>query len=299
MAGNPRDKRIKGLGPASGPAYALVGSALDAREVRVPVIKRACDYLATYALLAILGVEILVWTVLAVALLGPLPKRKRRAATRYAMMWGFRLFAWLLTASGACEFDLRPLEALAGGPPLILAPNHPSSVDAILLLSRHPDLVCILKPELMGNLFLGAGARLAGFIRSDPPRRMIREAIEELRGGAAVLLFPEGTRTTRAPLNPLTGSIAVIARHAQVPVQVVVIETDSPYLGKGWPILKVPRLPIRCRVRLGSRLEPSGDVASCMAALGRELTRELADAPQNGWLGGKQAGGGKALLDGQ
>ena len=255
------------------------------------MLKRACDYLATYALLAILAVEILSWTALALLLLSPLPRRWRRASTRYSMMWGFRLFSWLLTASGTCEFDLRPLDALRGGPPLILAPNHPTSIDAILFLSRHPDLACILKPELMRNLFLGAGARLAGFIRSDSPRRMIREAIAELRRGGSVLLFPEGTRTTRPPLNPLTGSTVVIARHARVPVQIVLIETDSPYLGKGWPILRVPRLPIRCRVRLGPRLEPTGDAASCTAALGRELTRELADAPQNGWL--------KALLEGR
>ena len=260
-------------------------------------LKRAGDYLATYLLLAILGIEILAWTLLAMLLLGPLPRRWRRVMSRYTMMWGLRLFAWLLTASGVCEFDLRPLDALRTEPPLILAPNHPSSIDAILLLSRHPDLACILKPELMGNVFLGVGSRLAGFIRSDPPRGMIRLAVEELHRGGSLLLFPEGTRTTRAPLNPLTGSTGVIARRARVPVQIVVIETDSPYLGKGWPILKVPRLPIRCRVRLGSRLEPPLDPASCTAALGRELTRELADAPQNRWLVGKQAGGGKALLD--
>lgn len=262
--------------------------------------KRAYDYLATYGLLAILGVEILAWTVLAVLLLPLLPQRWRRAAARYTIMWGLRFFLWLLTASGACELELGELDPLAHGAPLILAPNHPSSIDALLFLARHPHLACILKPDLMGNYFLGAVVRLAGFIRSEPPRRMIRGAENELRHGSSVLLFPEGTRTTRAPCNPLTGSAAVIARHAQVPIQVVIIETDSPYLGKGWPLLKVPRLPIRCRVRLGRRLEPPEDARSCTAALERELTRELADAPQNGWLAGSDSpGGGKALLDGR
>jgi len=262
--------------------------------------KRAYDYLATYGLLAILGVEILAWTVLAVLLLPLLPQRWRRAAARYAMMGGFRFYLALLSACGVYRLELDDLGPLVAGGPLILAPNHPSSVDAIIFLAHHPDLACILKPELMGNLFLGPGARLAGFIRSEPPRRMIRGAIEELRHGSSVLLFPEGTRTTRVPFNPLTGSAAVIARHAQVPIQVLIIETDSPYLGKGWPLLKVPRLPIRCRVRLGRRLEPPQDARSCTAALERELTRELAAAPQNSWLAGSDSpGGGKALLDGR
>jgi 1-acyl-sn-glycerol-3-phosphate acyltransferase len=239
-------------------------------------VKRAYDYLATYGLLAVLAAVIIVWTVPAVILLTPLPRRRRRAAARYTMMLGFRFFSWTLTTAGAYQLDLAAIDSLRGGPPVILAPNHPSLIDAILFLTRHPDLTCILKPALMSNLFLGAGARLAGFIRSEPPRRMIREAVAELDRGGLVLLFPEGTRTTRAPINRLTGSAGVIARRARVPIQVAVIETDSHYLGKGWPMFKVPRLPIRYRVHLGRRLEPAGDAADINLALERELTRELA-----------------------
>lgn len=249
------------------------------------MLKRAYEYLATYGLLAILAVMIVGWTVPALILLGPLPKRWRRAAARYTMMAGLRIFSCMLTAAGAYEIDVDAIDTLRGGPPVILTPNHPTSIDAFLLLSRHPDLACILKPELTGNAFLGAAARLAGFIRSDPPRRMIREAVAELRRGGLVLLFPEGTRTTSAPLNPLKGSAEVIGRHARVPIQVVIIETDSPYLGKGWPLFKVPRLPIRFRVRLGSRLEPAAEGAGATRKLEQELTHELAGAPQNGWLG--------------
>ncbi|HUN71763.1 MAG TPA: lysophospholipid acyltransferase family protein [Steroidobacteraceae bacterium] len=248
-------------------------------------MKRAYDYLATYGLLAILAVMIIVWTALALILFTPLPRNRRRAAARYTMMEGFRLFSRLLTAFGAYQLDLDAIETLRGGPPMILAPNHPTSIDAILFLARHPDLATILKPALMSNFFLGAGARLAGFIRSEPPRRMIREAVAELDRGGLVLLFPEGTRTTRAPLNPLTGSAGVIARHARVPIQLAIIETDSPYLSKGWTIFRVPRLPIRYRVRLGKRLEPTEDADACTLAIERELTRELAGAPQNDWLG--------------
>ncbi|HEY6514922.1 MAG TPA: lysophospholipid acyltransferase family protein [Steroidobacteraceae bacterium] len=248
-------------------------------------MKRAYDYLATYGLLVILALVILAWTIPAAILLPLLPGRRRRTLARYTMMQAFRLFSWVLTATGAYQLDLDAIATLRGGPPMILAPNHPTSADAILFLARHPNLTCILKPELLGNFLLGPGARLAGFIRSDPPRRMIREAVAELSRGGMVLLFPEGTRTIRAPLNRLTGSAAVIARHAQVPIQVVIIETDSPYLGKSWPIFRVPRLPIRYRVRLGRRLEPADDAAAGILALERELTRELASAPQNGWLG--------------
>ena len=247
-------------------------------------MKRVYEYLATYGLLLILAALILGWTVLTVVLLSPLPRHRRRAAARYTMMRGFRFFSWLLTAAGAYALDLEAIDTLRGGPPLILAPNHPTSIDAILFLAHHPDLACILKPELMHNVFLGVGARLAGFIRGDTPRRMVRESLAELRRGGVVLLFPEGTRTTRVPLNPLTASAGVIARHARVPIQLAIIETDSPYLAKGWSIFRVPRLPIRYQVRLGRRLEPTQDAVAMTAAIERELARELAGAPQNRWL---------------
>jgi len=248
------------------------------------LLNRARDYLTMYGVLALLAVLIIGWTLLALLIFSPLPRHWRRAGVRRTMMSGFRLFSGLLTLSGAYELDLTAIDALRRGPPVILAPNHPTSIDAILLLTRHPDLACVLKPALLNNVFLGAGARLAGFIRSDPPLRMIKDAVAELERGALVLLFPEGTRTTRHPVNPLTGSVAVIARRAGAPIQVALIETDSPYLGKGWPFFKAPHLPIHYRVRLGRRLAAPSDAAGCLEALEREYARELAGAAQRAWI---------------
>ena len=264
--------------------YPSARSALHERRDRGLELKRAYDYLATYGLLVILALVILAWTIPAAILLPLLPGRRRRTLARYTMMQAFRLFSWVLTATGAYQLDLDAIATLRGGPPMILAPNHPTSADAILFLARHPNLTCILKPELLGNFLLGPGARLAGFIRSDPPRRMIREAVAELSRGGMVLLFPEGTRTIRAPLNRLTGSAAVIARHAQVPIQVVIIETDSPYLGKSWPIFRVRD----CRSVIGyawggGSSRPTMPRRASWPWSG--ATRELASAPQNGWLG--------------
>ena len=248
------------------------------------MLKRLGEYLITYSLLATLGVMILGWTLLAVLLLTALPERPRRATARYTMMAGFRLFTHFLTASGAYRLDLTALDPLRGAGALILAPNHPGAFDAILLLTRHPDLACILKPSLLNHPLLGAGARLAGYIRGEPPRRLVKASVAELERGAAVLLFPEGTRTRRSPVNPLTASVAVIAKHAHAPIQIAFIETDSPYLAKGWPPLKAPHLPIVYRVRLGRRLDPPADVAACMRELEAEYAAALAQAPQRAWL---------------
>jgi 1-acyl-sn-glycerol-3-phosphate acyltransferase len=249
------------------------------------LLKTLVDLVVTYTILVWLGVICLSWSVIALVCYPVLPRQWGTAFGRFGIMAGFRLFAWTLSASGAYRLDLRAVDALRGGPPVVLVPNHPSLIDALLILTRHPNLVCVMKKELLRNIFLGAGSRLARYIPSGQPRQMIKECVAELARGSVVLLFPEGTRTTRVPLNPLTGSVGVIAKQARVPVQMLIIETDSPYLSKGWTLFRVPSLPITYRVRLGKRFDPPRSAAAFMEELEREFTRELAGAPQNSWLG--------------
>jgi 1-acyl-sn-glycerol-3-phosphate acyltransferase len=251
------------------------------------------DYAVSYSLLALLGLICLIFTLWALLVYPLLPRRWGTAAGRAGIMGGFRAFSWLLTLTGAYKLDLTAIDSLRNGPPVILAPNHPSLIDALLILTRHPNLACVMKAELMGNIFLGAGSRLARYIPSDQPRQMIKAAVADLQRGGVLLLFPEGTRTTREPINPLKGSVGVIAKHANVPVQVALIETDSPYLGKGWPLWRRPNLPITYRVRLGRRFDPPADVGALMTSLEREYAQQLSGALQSEWLAeerGPQAG---------
>src|SRR6185312_9554130 len=141
------------------------------------------------------GLICLLFSIWALLMYPLLSQRWGCAAGRCGIMAGFRVFSWMLSLTGAYRLDLRAIDSLREGPPVILAPNHPSLIDALLILTRHPNIACVMKAELMGNVFLGAGSRLARYIPSDPPRQMIKDAVAELRAGAVLLLFPEGTRT--------------------------------------------------------------------------------------------------------
>ena len=239
------------------------------------VLINVYDYLVLYLGLVWLGIVCLTWTPLALIANPLLPKSWGRALGRYVIMAGFRLYLASLSLSHRFTFDLKALDALRGEPSLIIAPNHPCLLDAVMVISRLPNVACVLKANLMNNLFLGAGARLARFIRNDPVRSMVRIAAEDVAGGSHLLLFPEGTRTVHDPINPLKGSIALIAHHAQVPVQTVLIETDSKYLSKGWPLFRKPPLPIHYRVRLGRRFEPSQHTHEFMTELEKYFAHEL------------------------
>ena len=247
-------------------------------------LKIIYEYFALYSSLTLLGLICLAWSVFAIPLYFILPRRLGTDIGRRGIMSGFRLYAWSLSITRAYRLDLRDIDSLKDGPPVILAPNHPSLIDALLILTRHPNIVCVMKSALMRNVFLGSGSRLARYVRNDSSRHMVKESVAHLREGGVLLLFPEGTRTIRAPINPLVGSVGLIAKHAKVPVQTLVIETDSPFLSKGWPLFKRPDLPIVYRIRLGKRFDPPTDVPAFTAELDRYYRRELEGALQSRWL---------------
>ena len=234
------------------------------------------DYLVLYLGLIWLGVLCLAWTPIALLLYPLLPVRQGRALGRYVIMAAFRLYLASLSASGRCSFDLKALDALRDEPSLIIAPNHPCLLDAVMVISRLPNVACVLKAELMNNVFLGVGARFARYIRNEPLRSMVRLASDDFHCGSHLLLFPEGTRTITSPINPLKGSVGLISHHAQVPVQTIIIETDSKYLSKGWPLFRKPPMPIHYRVRLGRRFDPPQDTQHFRTELEHYFAQELA-----------------------
>src|SRR6202451_3175427 len=132
------------------------------------------EYFALYSSLTLLGIICLTWSVFALPLYFRLPERLGTSIGRRGIMSGFRLYAWSLSITGAYRLDLRAVDSLREGPPMILAPNHPCLIDALLILTRHPNIVCVMKSELMKNVFLGSGSRPARYVRNESSRPQVQ-----------------------------------------------------------------------------------------------------------------------------
>jgi 1-acyl-sn-glycerol-3-phosphate acyltransferase len=217
--------------------------------------------------LLLLGVISLAWNLAASVLYWVLPRATGRRIGRAAIAYGYRGYWAAIRPLGMLRLDADVLDTLRDEPGLLIVANHPSLLDAMMVVARLPRSACVMKSSLMRNPFLAAGALLARYIPNDSAHVMIRRAVADLRAGGQLVMFPEGTRTTRAPLNAFQPGFALIAKHAQAPVQTLFIDTTSPYLGKGWPLWRLPPLPIVFSVRLGRRFEPRADH--------RELMREV------------------------
>jgi 1-acyl-sn-glycerol-3-phosphate acyltransferase len=240
------------------------------------VLRAAWGYAILILGALVLALICFVWAVLALVLNLVLPAGVGRRVGRTGAMWCFRIYLAIMETTGALRLDLAALDELREAGPLIIAPNHPCLLDAVLVISRLPNTVCVMKQALLGNFLLGPAARLAGYVRNDRLIRLTSLAADELRQGGQLLLFPEGTRSTGDPIGPFTPAVGAVARHSEVPVQAVIIEADSRFLGKGWPVARRPALPLAYHVRLGRRFDPPRDVRAFTTELERYFARELA-----------------------
>ena len=233
------------------------------------------EYVALHVSYAMLGIGCLLWSALAFLLHLILPRRYGVRLGRWMATLGFRTYLFILHVIGLARFDLRALDALRGAGPLIIAPNHPGLLDALMVLSRLSNVVCVFKASLLDNPLWGAGARLAGYVRNDWFIGSVKLAVEELHQGGQLLLFPEGTRTEPAPLGEFQTGVAYVSYRSGVPIQTVIIEQDSSFLGKGWPLLKRPELPMHFRLRLGQRFDPPTDPRAFTKVLREYFLSEL------------------------
>jgi 1-acyl-sn-glycerol-3-phosphate acyltransferase len=207
--------------------------------------------------LLLLGLMSLTWNLLALLLYPVLPRHTGLRVGRKMISWGYGLFWRIARCSGMLRLEADVLDTLRDERGLVVVANHPSLLDAVMLVAHLPRSACIMKASLSRNPLLGPGARLARYIRNDSTHGMVLCAVQDLRAGGQLVLFPEGTRTVRTPINSFQSSFTLIAKRAQVPIQTVFIDTHSPYLGKGWPLWRLPPLPIVFSVRLGERFAPA------------------------------------------
>ena len=200
-----------------------------------------------------------------------LPRRARREArVRTAIRQLFALWTWWLQVGGVLRFAWRGFEApLARG--TVYIANHPTLLDATLLLTRLPDTVCIMKPKLMRNPAIGPAASMAGYIAGEKGVDIVRDVAARIAAGQSLLIFPEGTRTaTGATLGPLKPGFALIAARAHAPVQLISIRASSDMVPRDraqW--LPPSTLPVWMTISLDRRWDYDP------ARSARELTDEV------------------------
>ena len=164
-------------------------------------------------------------------------------------------------------------------PGTVYVANHPSLIDAPVLLSRLPDAVCIFKPALMRNPAIGPAAILANYVDGGRGVEALRDAADRVAAGQALLVFPEGTRTAPGQrLGPLKPGYALIAQRARAPIQAITIRTSAGLVRRGSPWWRPPEvLPAWIEFTLGPvwPYAPAAVAADVATEVGRHLAASV------------------------
>jgi 1-acyl-sn-glycerol-3-phosphate acyltransferase len=194
-----------------------------------------------------------------------------------------RLFAaWLawLHASGVVVVEWRGFEGKTLHPGTVYIANHPTLIDATLILGRLPDAVCIFKPSLMSNPAIGPAAAMAGYVRGDTGIDLIRAAAATVAAGKSLLVFPEGTRTAEGTtLGKMKPGFALIADRAKAPVTLIVLSATPGLVTRGRPWWPAPEiLPGLIRITLDRTwpYEPGRPAAELTRSVEERICRVLA-----------------------
>lgn len=219
------------------------------------ILHTVYEYVAMAIGLSFLGLICITGLPLALILLF-FPKNWRIPASRKLIAFGFTIYLWFLRVFCSVRIDCSELDSLKGQSGLIIVANHPSLLDAVILLSKLPNASCVMKASLRNNPLFASMARLSGYISNEDPMKLVKQSCAELDNGGNLVIFPEGTRSNTLQVNRFGQVAALISSRADAPVQTLFIEFSSSYLGKSGPLFQKPTLPLRIKVSLGTQFAP-------------------------------------------
>ena len=168
-----------------------------------------------------------------------------------------------LTGIWGVAHEIDGLESLPAGiregrQPVIYIANHTSYLDAMMLtcyLPGHP--VYLAKLEMLFIPILGFGCWMGGCVFINRRNRTkaiasLKRAALQIRAGATIAAFPEGTRTRDGQLLPFKKGVFNLAQDAGVPLVPLGLTGGFEMLPRGWRVA-----PGTFRIHVGQPIAPA------------------------------------------
>jgi 1-acyl-sn-glycerol-3-phosphate acyltransferase len=161
------------------------------------------------------------------------------ARAQYAMHLTFRFFVGFLVVTRVMRLESHGAEKLRE-PGLLVVANHPTLIDALILMSFMPQADCVVKAGHEDNFWLRGAVERAGYIPNRNGPQLVEECADRLRRGRSVLIFPEGTRSPKDGLGHFARGAAHIALRSGCSLVPVTVRCDPATLHHGLSWWEVP-----------------------------------------------------------
>ncbi len=150
-----------------------------------------------------------------------------------------RLWSRIILFVTGIKVNVKGLENIPQGVPSIFAANHQSLYDIPVIMGTLPvQFRFIAKESLFKIPVFGWAMSLMKFISLDRGSRedalkSIREAIQKIKSGTSLLIFPEGTRSPDGNLQPFRKGAFLLAIKTKCPIIPVIVNGTKTILPKG------------------------------------------------------------------
>ena len=205
------------------------------------------------------------------------PRWRFRRALRRTVSASFWLFVWVMRLLGLIRVRIQSPERLRAARGVIVAANHPSLIDVVILIAHLPQADCIVKTQLWSNPFVRGVVGSLYIPNSLDFEDTVAACAASLAEGNSLVVFPEGTRTASDSAPRLKRGSARLALRLGCDIQPVLIQASDPRgLRKGDPLFSYTRAGPMCFAV--QPLEPipiSSFLGQEPARAARFLTREI------------------------
>ena len=198
-----------------------------------------------------------------------------------------RPFVWLVLG-----LDVRGRSNLPTQGPAIIAANHNSHIDTLILISLFgAKTLRSVRPVAAADHFMSTplsswfSQRIVGIIpvrrKGRADRNVLAGCSEALERGEILLIFPEGTRGKAEEMNNFKAGIARLAQQfPEASVIPVYLQGAGRVLPRGTRFI----VPFNCNAIIGKAFQWTGSKKSFMQQLKSTIETLQKDAPPVRWL---------------
>lgn len=159
---------------------------------------------------------------------------------RHLQQKRFAGFVRMMEGLGLIRVTLHNSALLEKAEGKLVIANHPTLIDVVILFALLPRANCVVKSDLWRSPFVRGVMQSGGFISNGSADELLSGCKEALTDGQAVLIFPEGSRTTPGEPLQFKRGVANVAVRTEAPLLTVFITCKPLTLVKGEKWYQIP-----------------------------------------------------------